>query len=86
LLPQYLITGIIGRGGMGAVYHGRQAKLDRDVSIKILPEIFIDKDDGQNFVKRSELAARAVANLDHPAIVSVFDFGETEDGQLSSAW
>ena len=40
MLPQYEITDIIGRGGMGAVYRGRQAKLNRTVAIKLLPETF----------------------------------------------
>ena len=45
-LPQYSITRFIGRGGMGAVYMGRQESLDRDVAIKILPP-GIDGDDLQ---------------------------------------
>jgi len=36
LLPQYEISAILGGGGMGAVYRGRQAKLDREVAIKLL--------------------------------------------------
>jgi len=36
-LPQYEISGLLGRGGMGAVYEGRQAKLNRRVAIKVLP-------------------------------------------------
>ena len=82
MLPQYKITGIAGRGGMGAVYRGRQVKLGRDVAIKILPETLKSEDDKLEFSKRFEQEARAMANLDHPAIVAVYDFGETEDGQL----
>jgi len=82
LLPQYEITGILGRGGMGAVYEGRQAKLDRRVAIKVLPETFTQGEDELNFAKRFEQEARAMANLDHPAIISVYDFGETSEGQL----
>tara|TARA_R110000850_G_scaffold3926_2_gene18677 strand:- start:124 stop:3600 length:3477 start_codon:yes stop_codon:yes gene_type:complete len=82
MLPQYEISGIIGRGGMGAVYRGRQAKLDRDVAIKLLPETLAQGDDELNFAARFEQEARAMAKLDHPSIISVFDFGETSDGQL----
>ena len=82
MLPQYEISDIIGRGGMGAVYRGRQAKLDRDVAIKLLPETFSKGDDELNFAKRFEQEAKSMAKLDHPAIISVFDFGETSNGQL----
>ena len=81
MLPQYEITTILGRGGMGAVYKGRQVKLNRDVAIKLLPETLAEGDDEMNFVARFEQEAQAMANLDHPAIVSVYDFGETETGQ-----
>ncbi|MCB1087274.1 MAG: protein kinase, partial [Verrucomicrobiae bacterium] len=82
MLPQYEIIGIIGRGGMGAVYRGRQAKLDRDVAIKVLPETFTQGEDELNFAARFLQEARAMAKLDHPAIISVYDFGETPEGQL----
>ncbi|MCK5923437.1 MAG: serine/threonine protein kinase, partial [Methylococcales bacterium] len=83
MLPQYEILGIIGRGGMGAVYKARQAKLKRDVAIKLLPELLTQgEDDVFKYAARFELEAQAMASLDHPAIVSVHDFGETERGQL----
>jgi serine/threonine protein kinase len=81
MLPQYEITAILGRGGMGAVYKGRQTKLNRDVAIKLLPETLVQGEDEMNFAVRFEREAQAMANLDHPAIVSVYDFGETEAGQ-----
>ncbi len=82
MLPQYEISEVIGRGGMGAVYKGRQAKLNRTVAIKLLPETFTQGPDELNFAKRFEQEAQAMANLDHPAIISVYDFGETANGQL----
>lgn len=82
LLPQYEITAILGRGGMGAVYKGRQTKLNRTVAIKLLPERFTQGGDDLNFAKRFEQEAQAMAKLDHPAILSVYDFGETSEGQL----
>jgi hypothetical protein len=82
MLPQYEITAILGRGGMGAVYKGRQVNLDREVAIKVLPETFTKGDDELNFAARFKQEARAMAKLDHPAIISVYDFGETPDGQL----
>ncbi len=82
MLPQYEITGFLGRGGMGAVYRGRQISLDRDVAIKVLPETFTQGNDELNYVARFKQEARAMARLNHPAILSVYDFGETNGGQL----
>jgi len=74
LLPQYEIHEIIGIGGMGAVYKGRQIALDRWVAIKVLPAASAQNaDDVQRFIKE----ARAMAKLVHPHIVAVFDFGQT---------
>ena len=80
LLPQYEIEALIGRGGMGAVYKGKQRALDRPVAIKLLPPEF-DSDEA-NFTERFKNEARIMAKLDHPAIVPVYDFGETSEGQL----
>ncbi len=80
MLPQYEIKSLLGRGGMGAVYQGRQADLDRSVAIKILPGDLIGA--GQDFAGRFKLEARAMARLKHPGIVTVFDFGQTVEGLL----
>lgn len=80
LLPQYKIDCLIGRGGMGAVYRGTQLALDRPVAIKILPP---DLDDAHGtYAERFKNEARMMAKMDHPAIVAVFDFGETSQRQL----
>jgi serine/threonine protein kinase/formylglycine-generating enzyme required for sulfatase activity len=80
LLPQYEITALIGRGGMGAVYRGNQASLDRPVAIKILPPGLeqVDATYGERF--RNE--ALAMGRLNHPGLVGVFDFGRTSNGML----
>ena len=80
LLPAYEILSIIGKGGMGAVYQGRQKSLDRLVAIKLLPPEAADND--MEFVARFKNEARTMAKMNHPAIVHVYDFGETTDGQL----
>ncbi|MFO1040940.1 MAG: ankyrin repeat domain-containing protein [Planctomycetaceae bacterium] len=72
--PQLEILGLLGRGGMGAVYKARQISLDRLVAIKILPPEF-GRD--PQFVERFTREARALARLAHPQIVSVYDFGQT---------
>jgi serine/threonine protein kinase len=79
LFPNYDITEMIGRGGMGVVYKGRQTALDRVVAIKLLPlEVSIDRDFSERFVRE----ARTMARMNHPNIVSVFDFGKTTEGHL----
>jgi serine/threonine protein kinase len=79
LFPNYKVIDVLGRGGMGAVYKAVQTALDRVVAIKLLPlEISIDRDFADRFVRE----ARTMAKLNHPNIVSVFDFGTTTEGHL----
>ncbi|MEX0775974.1 MAG: serine/threonine-protein kinase [Phycisphaeraceae bacterium] len=67
---------LIGRGGMGAVYKGRQKSLDRLVALKILPpEIGRDPTAG-GFAARFTREAQAMARLSHPNIVAIHDFGQ----------
>jgi len=80
LLPQYEITALLGRGGMGAVYKGMQIALDRPVAIKILSNRLDETD--ASFAERFKNEARAMAKLSHPGIVGVYDFGETAGGLL----
>jgi serine/threonine protein kinase len=80
LLPQYQVQLLIGRGGMGAVYKGTQLSLERDVAIKLLPPA-IERQD-LAFAERFKNEARLMGRMNHPAIVSVYDFGSTVDGQL----
>jgi serine/threonine protein kinase len=80
LLPQYEIHTLVGRGGMGAVYKGIQLSLDRAVAIKLLPPAIEQQDTA--FAERFKNEARLMGRMNHPAIVSVYDFGRTADGQL----
>ncbi len=74
--PQLEIIELLGQGGMGAVYKARQKQLDRVVALKILPpEVGQDK----AFTERFTREARSMAKLNHPRIVSVFDFGQTKE-------
>jgi predicted Ser/Thr protein kinase len=73
LFPQLEILGLIGKGGMGAVYKARQPALDRLVAIKILPP---QTAAGPGFVERFNREARALARLSHPNIVAVHEFGQ----------
>src|SRR4051794_30074965 len=72
LFPQLEILGLLGAGGMGAVYKARQPALDRVVALKILPGA---GPDGTNFAERFNREARALARLSHPNIVAVHEYG-----------
>jgi serine/threonine protein kinase/sugar lactone lactonase YvrE len=72
----YEILGPLGAGGMGEVYRANDARLSREVAIKVLPSR-IAGDEG--FLGRFEREAKAVAALSHPGILAIFDFG-THDG------
>ena len=71
----YRILGLIGRGGMGAVYEARHIKLDRVVALKILPSpLTVDRE----YHERFDREARVIAKLDHPNIVRATDAGELD--------
>jgi tRNA A-37 threonylcarbamoyl transferase component Bud32 len=74
--PQLEILELLGMGGMGMVYKARQPRLDRLVALKILP---IDSTPGASFAERFEREARALAKLNHPGIVTLYDFGQTSE-------
>jgi len=75
LLPAYDIQAFIAKGGMGAVYLAKQKSLDRSVAIKILPREF---GEDKEFRKQFEAEAKAMAKLNHPNLIGVYDFGEVD--------
>src|ERR1041384_6432712 len=72
-LGPYEIVSPLGAGGMGEVYRARDTRLGREVAIKVLPESFARDEDR---LRRFEQEARAVAALNHPNILAVYDVGE----------
>jgi eukaryotic-like serine/threonine-protein kinase len=77
---KYDIVKVLGKGGMGTVYLGYDKKLNRHVAIKtILREELEDDAISSEYARRFELEAKAVAKLNHPNIVSVYDSGEEGD-------
>ena len=71
-LGTYEILSPLGAGGMGEVYRARDTKLDRDVAVKVLPA---DLANDPEALSRLEREARAVAQLSHPNILAIYDFG-----------
>src|SRR4051812_32083849 len=72
-LGQYQIVDRIGSGGMATVYRAIQTSLNREVAVKILPSHFAND---PTFVERFKQEAVAIANLRHPNILAIFDYGE----------
>ncbi|QEG40878.1 serine/threonine protein kinase [Roseimaritima ulvae] len=76
LFPALDVIELLGAGGMGAVYKAKQKGLDRVVAIKILPAEFAHDN---KFALRFTREARTLAKLNHPSIVSVYEFGNIDD-------
>ena len=74
-LGPYEIKSQVGAGGMGEVYRARDTRLGRDVALKILPESFSRDSDR---LRRFEQETQAVAALNHPNIVAIYDVGHFE--------
>jgi serine/threonine-protein kinase len=74
---KYRIDGVVGRGGMGAVFRARDVRLDRDVAIKMVRADLLGSADARRRFRRE---AQVVAQLQHPAVVAVFDYGTVGDG------
>ncbi|MHC4435315.1 MAG: serine/threonine-protein kinase, partial [Planctomycetota bacterium] len=76
--PQLEIIELLGQGGMGAVYKARQKQLDRFVALKILPpQVGRDSQDSA-FAERFTREAKALANLNHPSIVTLYEFNQAD--------
>jgi serine/threonine protein kinase len=74
-LGQYQIKEQIAKGGMATVYLAHQATMGRDVAIKLLPDNFVSDDTS---LERFYLEVEVIAQLQHPHILPVHDFGEFE--------
>ena len=79
LLANFDVHEIIGRGGMGAVYRATQTKLGRTVALKVIPPASqVDAE----FASRFKKEGRAMAQLNHPNIVQVYEFDDTSEGHF----
>ncbi len=92
-LGTYEITGLLGAGGMGEVYRGRDTRLDRPVALKVLPATLAGD---PRFRQRFDHEARVISRLNHPQICTVYDIGEAQgvsflvmelvEGETLRAW
>ncbi len=73
-LGPYEVQALLGVGGMGEVYRGRDTRLGRDVALKVISPKRVED---ASLRRRFELEARAASVLNHPSIVTVYDVGET---------
>ena len=75
---KFQIHGVIANGGMGRIYRGEQIPLGRPVAIKVLHSKYTSSQEDPAFQKRFFLEASILARLQHPNIVTVFDYGRIE--------
>src|SRR5262245_16521426 len=82
-LGPYEIVAALGAGGMGEVYRARDTRLNRDVAVKMLPEIFAGR---EQFRQRFQREAEAISSLNHPHICTLHDVGSVSpaSGQASA--
>src|SRR3954453_18776672 len=80
LAGRYRLAAIIGRGGMGKVWHARDEVLDRDVAVKevLIPHGLSD-DERAALQQRTQPEAGATARLNHPAVVPIHDVVVEDD-------
>ena len=76
-LGSYEILAALGAGGMGEVYRGRDTKLNRDVALKVLPELFAGNPDRLARFKRE---AQVLASLNHPNIGAIYGLEDSPAG------
>jgi len=76
LSERYEIIGSLGAGGMGEVYRALDLRLEREVAVKVLPEHLAKN---HHALARFEREAKALAALNHPNILSIYDFGEQDE-------
>ena len=78
-LGDYTIVDILGHGGMARVYRGFDKKLNRYAAVKVIDAHLIASPDQDEYRQRFQNEARAIARLNHPNIVGVYQFDQVFD-------
>ena len=78
LVDKYRIDALIGQGGMGAVYRATHLELDRVVALKVVLPDYVSSSET---LERFRREARAAARLNHPSVITIYDFGVLENGR-----
>ncbi len=78
MVDKYRIDALIGQGGMGAVYRATHLELDRVVALKV---VLPDYTSSSETLERFRREARAAARLNHPSVITIYDFGVLENGR-----
>ncbi len=74
---KYLLESLIGRGGMSSIYKAKQLLMDKYFAVKLM-HVFLMGDSSN--IRRFQIESKAAASLNHPNLISVQDFGITNDG------
>lgn len=75
-IDSYRLDAVVGDGGMGTVFRAQDLNLDRQVAVKLMHAHFARRPE---FRERLRQEAKTAAGFDHPSIVRIFDFGETDE-------
>jgi len=78
-IGKYDVVGRLGEGGMGIVYRGYDPLIRRHVALKVIRRSKLDPENAEMLIDRFRQEAQAAGNLQHPNIVSIYEYGEDGD-------
>jgi serine/threonine protein kinase len=79
MVGRYVVVGELGRGGMGVVYEAWDPRIERHVAIKTIEPELVGEEDRDEVIERFKRETKVVGRLHHPAIVTIYDYGEERE-------